>query len=74
MPEKIHTNLLVLQLLCRVLFQIKQGQFELNHMVASLQTFLVFMDFHVEFSNTGINGAFQTGMFCHKVQRRLVSY
>lgn len=44
---------------------IKHGQIDLNHMVASPQTFLVFMDFHAEKnSNTGINAGFQTGMFC----------
>lgn len=53
-------------ILWREALLIKHGQFDLNHMVASPQTFLVFMDFHVEkkFSNTGINAGFQTGMLC----------
>ena len=71
MPEKIHTNLLVLQLLCRVLFQIKQGQFELNHMVASLQTFLVFMDFHVEFSKQELMVPFRLACFATKYKEDL---
>lgn len=54
-------------ILWREALLIKHGQFDLNHMVASPQTFLVFMDFHVEkkkISNTGINAGFQTGMLC----------
>lgn len=41
-------------------------------MAAGPQTFLVYIDFHVENSNSGINAAFERGMFPQLTQRRLV--